>query len=56
MKDFFYLNEFSSEQLKQLLKESAELKKLYKSGKQDLCLSGKTLAMLFEKPSLRTRI
>ncbi len=40
----------------ELLALSAELKKLYKSGGQDTCLSGKILAMLFEKPSLRTRV
>jgi ornithine carbamoyltransferase len=42
--------------LNELLDLSASLKKLYKSGKRDLCLAGKVLAMLFEKPSLRTRI
>ena len=35
---------------------SARLKSLYTVGGKDLCLAGKTLAMLFEKPSLRTRI
>ena len=56
MKDFISINDFSPEQLKELLAESSRLKKLYKSGGRDLCLTGKTLAMLFEKPSLRTRI
>jgi ornithine carbamoyltransferase len=56
MKDFISINDFSTEQLKDLLAESSRLKKLYKSGGRDLCLTGKTLAMLFEKPSLRTRI
>jgi len=56
MKDFLSINDCSAEQLGELLGESSELKKLYKSGGRDLCLSGKTLAMLFEKPSLRTRI
>jgi ornithine carbamoyltransferase len=56
MKKFLSINDYSAEQLKELLRESSELKKLYKSGKQDLCLAGKTLAMLFEKPSLRTRM
>ena len=56
MKNFLSINDCSAEQLKELLRESSELKKLYKSSKQDLCLGGKTLAMLFEKPSLRTRI
>ena len=56
MKDFISINSCSAEQLKELLSESVELKKLYKSGGRDLCLAGKTLAMLFEKPSLRTRM
>ena len=56
MKHFVEIESCTPEQLKELLKESSKLKKLYKSGKHDLCLVGKTLAMLFEKPSLRTRI
>ena len=56
MKDFLCINDYSAGQLKEMLAESSKLKKLYKSGGRDLCLSGKTLAMLFEKPSLRTRI
>jgi ornithine carbamoyltransferase len=56
MKDFLSINDYSAEQLKELLRESRELKSLYSGGGRDLCLKGKTLAMLFEKPSLRTRI
>jgi len=56
MKDFLCISDCSTEQLKELLHQSSELKRLYKSGGRDLCLAGKTLAMLFEKPSLRTRI
>ena len=56
MKNFLSIGDCSSEQLKELLVESSKLKQLYKSGGRDLCLVGKTLAMLFEKPSLRTRI
>jgi len=56
MKNFLCINDCTIEQLKELLAESSKLKRLYKSGGQDLCLTGKTLAMLFEKPSLRTRI
>jgi ornithine carbamoyltransferase len=56
MKNFISINDCSAEELRELLDESAELKKLYKSGGRDLCLAGKVLAMLFEKPSLRTRI
>ena len=56
MKDFISINSCSPQQLNELLDLSIELKKLYKSGDRDLCLSGKTLIMLFEKPSLRTRM
>ena len=56
MKDFLSINDCSTEQLEELLRESLELKSLYEGGGRDLCLEGKTLAMLFEKPSLRTRI
>jgi len=42
--------------LRELLRSSARLKSLYSVGGNDLCLTGKVLAMLFEKPSLRTRI
>jgi ornithine carbamoyltransferase len=56
MKDFIAISECSVQELHELLDESSSLKAFYKSGRRDLCLSGKTLAMLFEKPSLRTRI
>jgi len=56
MKDFLAISDCSSEQLLELLDESSSLKALYKSGRRDLCLAGKVLAMLFEKPSLRTRM
>ena len=56
MKNFISINDCSAEELRELLDLSTSLKKLYKSGGRDLCLAGKVLAMLFEKPSLRTRI
>jgi len=56
MQDFLAISECSTDELNTLLEESRSLKALYKSGRRDLCLAGKTLAMLFEKPSLRTRI
>ena len=56
MKDFVAISECSAQDLLELLEESRSLKAFYKSGRRDLCLVGKTLAMLFEKPSLRTRI
>ena len=56
MKDFLSIKDCSVEELTELLELSASLKKLYKDGGRDLSLAGKTLVMLFEKPSLRTRI
>jgi ornithine carbamoyltransferase len=56
MKDFISIIDCSVELLRELIRTSARLKSLYSVGGKDLCLVGKTLAMLFEKPSLRTRI
>jgi len=56
VKDFISISSCSTEQLKELLDESIVLKKIYKAGGRDLCLAGKNLVMLFEKPSLRTRM
>jgi len=56
MKDFISIIDCPVELLKELIRTSARLKSLYSVGGTDLCLVGKTLAMLFEKPSLRTRI
>ena len=56
MKDFLSINDCPTEFLKDLLRISTRLKRLYRYGSQESPLAGKTLAMLFEKPSLRTRI
>ena len=56
MKDFISIIDYPAEMLRELLRVSARLKSLYSVGGTDLCLAGKTFAMLFEKPSLRTRI
>jgi ornithine carbamoyltransferase len=57
MKHFIALTDCTSAELRHLLDVSIRLKKQYKTtGKNDPLLSGKTLAMIFEKPSLRTRV
>jgi ornithine carbamoyltransferase len=56
MKSFLSIKDCTYEELRELLDLSRRLKKIYKSGGRDLCLSGKVLAMVFEKASLRTRI
>ncbi len=55
-KHFIQIEDYSIDQLQLLLTMSAELKELYRSGGRDTCLAGKTMAMVFEKPSSRTRI
>jgi ornithine carbamoyltransferase len=56
MKDFVAISECSRDELLDLIDESGALKAHYYAGGRYVCLTGKTLAMLFEKPSLRTRI
>ena len=56
MKDFLSIMDCPVELLRELLRLSARLKSLYTVGGNESSLSGRTLAMLFEKPSLRTRI
>ena len=56
MKDFLSVSSCSTQELLKLLDLSDKLKKFYKKGNRDLCLVGKSLVMLFEKPSLRTRM
>jgi ornithine carbamoyltransferase len=56
MKDFLSVSSCRTDELLELLELSDTLKKYYKKGNRDLCLAGKSLVMLFEKPSLRTRM
>ncbi len=54
MSDFLSLRDFSSTQIQRLLDKALEVK-LHPGSCVD-ALRGKTLAMIFEKPSLRTRV
>lgn len=53
---FLTLQDFSSDQLHQLLLRGIELKKMQRAGEIFEPLKNKTLAMIFEKSSTRTRI
>lgn len=55
-KDFLTFAELNPEELKALLKKAALLKKELKQGHQKKLLEGKSVALIFEKPSTRTRI
>lgn len=57
MRHFISIADHSRDELRYVLDVARRLKKQHKStGRNDPILAGKTLAMLFEKPSLRTRV
>lgn len=55
-KDILTLFDLSKEDFDRLFERAAELKKRFKSGITDRTLGGKTLGLIFDKPSTRTRI
>jgi ornithine carbamoyltransferase len=56
MKHFLSIKDCAADELNELLELSAKLKKDDKRGTIERTLSGKTLALIFEKASLRTRV
>ncbi|HUU58992.1 MAG TPA: ornithine carbamoyltransferase [Phycisphaerae bacterium] len=56
IKDFIHLRDFSGEQIRWLLDRAIADKKRFREGRLPATLPRKTLAMIFEKPSLRTRV
>ena len=56
MKDFLTLSDWSTKELWGLIDLAVHLKFEWKSGGNRPVMHGKTLAMVFEKPSLRTRV
>ena len=55
-KDFLHISDFSPVEIQDLLDLAIALKKEYFNGGNPPVLKGKTLAMIFQKPSLRTRV
>jgi ornithine carbamoyltransferase len=55
-KDFVSLAEWPADELRRMLARAHELKRLYRQGESPQTLRGRTLAMYFEKPSLRTHV
>jgi ornithine carbamoyltransferase len=53
---FLSLMDLSADEFRQLLARAAELKAIHKSGQVIKPLDGKTLAMVFDKSSTRTRV
>jgi ornithine carbamoyltransferase len=55
-KDLLTILDLSREEILALLKRARELKILQRQGQMHMPLTGKTLAMIFDKPSTRTRV
>lgn len=55
-KDFIAISDFAADELQQILDLAVELKKERKAGGNAPVLKNKVMAMVFQKPSLRTRV
>lgn len=55
-KNFLSLNDLGKEEILSILELSKELKRDLKNGESSQLLKGRTLAMIFQKPSTRTRL
>ena len=55
-RDFVSMDDFSPEEVRFVLDTGVDLKRRAKAGDRPALLTGKVLAMIFEKPSLRTRV
>jgi len=55
-KDFLSLADWPADELRSILVRAHELKRLHRDGDPPQTLRGRTLAMYFEKPSLRTHV
>lgn len=56
MKDFVAVADHSAQEIQELLDLAVRLKKEWKAGGNPPLLKGKVMAMIFQKPSLRTRV
>jgi ornithine carbamoyltransferase len=55
-RDFLQITDFSSDEIREIFRLTAEVKKDTKMGKEYTPLKGKIMAMIFAKPSARTRV
>ncbi len=55
-KDFISVADWSKDELMGMLERAQELRRLHRSGERPQTLEGRSLAMYFEKPSLRTHV
>ena len=55
-KDLLSIRDLTREEFMEIIERGIERKRALKEGREDKPLKGKVLAMIFEKPSLRTRV
>lgn len=55
-RDFISIHDFNPDEIAYILQFALQLKKMQQEGKPHPVLAGKTLGMLFQKPSTRTRV
>lgn len=56
MRHFLNFYDVPAEQIEKLLKKAAQLKRAHEQGKDKQTIPGRVIALIFEKPSLRTRV
>src|SRR6266478_10224059 len=56
LRHFIDLLDWDRGRIRKLLKQAARLKKAHARGKDKSLLRGRVLGLMFEKPSLRTRV
>uniref|UniRef100_A0A1J3HV45 ornithine carbamoyltransferase n=1 Tax=Noccaea caerulescens TaxID=107243 RepID=A0A1J3HV45_NOCCA len=57
LKDFLHIDDFDTETIKKILDKASEVKALLKSGERNYQpFKGKSMSMIFAKPSMRTRV
>jgi len=55
-KDFISVNDFNSNELMSILNKAVDLKSEWQNGRNKKIFEGNVLGMIFQKPSLRTRV
>jgi ornithine carbamoyltransferase len=56
MRHFIAVSDLTADELSGLIRRAAEMKAARAAGRHELLLPGRCMALLFEKPSLRTRV
>ena len=56
MRHFLDLLDWDGDEVRRLLKDAAKMKKAHRRGRNKPALQGRVLGLVFEKPSLRTRV